>query len=104
MCDSRLRWSFEIIDAVMVNDLTARLGSTVPLLQAEVDNDLRDVKTCFAIHFSRCSAEERLRDPVNLRRDLPLSVMETLGEESELTDMRTKMEDAWVETGPTEKL
>jgi hypothetical protein len=98
-----LNWTFEIVDAVMANDLTVRLidvGAAVALLRA----DRRDVKRVFAIHFSRCPAEERSRDRLNLREDVPLSVIETLGEESKLTDIRTKMEDPRVETGPTEKL
>jgi hypothetical protein len=116
-----LGWALEIVDAVshlhshgimhndihvqniiMTDDLTVRLidlGSAIALSQAEVDKDLRDTKRVLRYLFSNCPAEERSRDPVNLREDLPLCVVKALGEESTLTEMGLKIQEAQIDVG-----
>jgi len=111
-----LDWALEIFDAVshlhshgimhndihvqniiMADDLTLRLidlGSSITLSQVEVDKDLQDMKRVLRYLFSKCPAEERSRDPVNLREDLPLFVVEALGKESTLADLGLKIQEA----------
>jgi len=87
---------------IMTDDLTVRLidlGSAIALSQAEVDKDLRDTKRVLRYLFSSCPAEERSRDPVNLREDLSLSVVKALGEESTLTEMGLKIQEAQADVG-----
>jgi Protein kinase domain len=116
-----LDWALEIVDAVrhlhsqgimhndihvqniiMADDLTIRLidlGSTITLSEVEVNKDLRETKRALRYLFSSCPVEERSRDPVNLREDLPLSVVEALGEESTWTEMGSKIREARADVG-----
>jgi hypothetical protein len=86
----------------MADDLTVRLidlGSAITLSQVEVDKDLRDMKRVFRYLFSNCPAEELSRDPVNLRDDLPLSVVKALDDESTLAGMGLKIQESRTDVG-----